>query len=118
MEKTVAQKTAAKERSCSSCEPLVARKGGARNAQEAAHPDHSAAKARLNRVKGQLDAVSRMIGEQAYCPNILQQLRAASSALRGLETEILRGHLRGCVATAFQSRNPFESNDKIEEILE
>lgn len=82
------------------------------------HPDHSSSKKRLNRAKGQLEAVSRMIDERRYCPEIIQQIRAARSALLGLESEILRGHLRGCVKKAFESRNSFEANDKIEEILE
>lgn len=79
--------------------------------------DHSASKKRLNRIKGQLDAVSRMIDEKKYCPDIIQQIRAATSALRGLEAEVLRGHLRGCVKKAFESENAFDMHDKIEEIL-
>jgi DNA-binding FrmR family transcriptional regulator len=104
------------EKTCAACEPAQGRKG--RKLQVAAHPDHSAAKARINRVKGQLDAVSRMIEERKYCPDILQQVRAATSALRGLEAVILRGHLRGCVKTAFQSKNAFDSDAKIEEIIQ
>lgn len=82
------------------------------------HPDHSSTQPRVNRIQGQLNAVSRMIDERRYCPQILQQIRAARAALVGLEKEILREHLRGCVRTAFESRNPFEANDKIEEIIE
>jgi DNA-binding FrmR family transcriptional regulator len=107
------------ENTCGACDtasPADARKG--RKAKATFHPDHSAAKARINRVKGQLDAVSRMIEERKYCPDILQQVRAATSALRGLEAVILRGHLRGCVKTAFQSKNAFESDAKIEEIIQ
>ena len=107
------------EKSCETCEatvPAKARKS--RKSGLEAHPDHSATKTRINRVKGQLDAVSRMIDERRYCPEILQQIRAARNALHGLETEILRGHLRGCVKKAFQAKNTFDTNDKIEEILQ
>jgi DNA-binding FrmR family transcriptional regulator len=107
------------EKTCAACEPASpAQKRKGPKLQAAAHPDHSAAKARINRVKGQLDAVSRMIEERKYCPDILQQVRAATSALRGLEAVILRGHLRGCVKTAFQSKNAFDSDAKIEEIIQ
>ncbi|PWU18871.1 MAG: hypothetical protein C5B49_06565 [Bdellovibrio sp.] len=82
------------------------------------HPDHSASKKRINRIKGQLNAVARMIDDREYCPNIIQQIRAAKNALQSLESEILRGHIRGCVKKAFQSKDAFETNDKIEEILE
>ena len=81
------------------------------------HPDHSASKKRINRVKGQLEAVSRMIENREYCPDIIQQIRAATSALRGLEAEVLKGHLRGCVKQAFESKNSFDINDKIDEVL-
>lgn len=80
------------------------------------HPHHITSKRRLNRVKGQLDAVGRMIDERRYCPEIIQQLRAASSALRGLEQEIMKNHLRGCVQSAFQSKDPVEIENKISEI--
>jgi DNA-binding FrmR family transcriptional regulator len=81
------------------------------------HTDRSASKKRINCIKGQFDAVSRMIDEGACCPDIIPQIRAATSAFRGLETEVLRGHLRVCVKKAMESQNSFEVNDKIEEIL-
>lgn len=60
--------------------------------KEHLHSDHTASKKRLNRIKGQLDAVSKMIDDRKYCPDIIQQIRAAKSALQGLEFEILEGH--------------------------
>ncbi len=94
-----------------------ARKKPAKSGLPDSHTDHSASLKRLNRIRGQIDAVARMIEERKYCPEILQQIRAAESALRSLEAEILRGHLRGCVKTAFESKNPFIADDKIEEIV-
>ncbi|MGZ3671306.1 MAG: metal-sensitive transcriptional regulator [Bdellovibrionota bacterium] len=103
------------EKNCGTCEPGAAT--GSRKGRAPTHPDHTASLKRLNRIKGQLEAVARMIEGRKYCPDIIQQIRAADSALRGLEAEILRGHLRGCVKKAFESKNSFEVNDKIEEIL-
>jgi DNA-binding FrmR family transcriptional regulator len=48
------------------------------------HPSHRDQLARLNRARGQLDAVTRMIDEGRYCIDILTQLRAARSALRAV----------------------------------
>jgi DNA-binding FrmR family transcriptional regulator len=110
-----------KNESCESCDTLVRADSLATKvstASGAANPDHSASKKRINRIKGQLDAVSRMIDERKYCPSIIQQIRAATNALRSLEAEVLRGHLRGCVKKTMESQNPFEMNDKIEEILQ
>lgn len=85
--------------------------------KEKKHPDHSATKKRINRIKGQIDSVSRMIDERKYCLDIIQQVRAATSALKGLEQEILRGHLEGCVREAMESKDPITIGKKVEEIL-
>lgn len=80
-------------------------------------PDHSSSQKRINRIKGQVEAVSRMIDEKKYCMDIIQQVRAASSALKGLEQEILKKHLEMCVRQAMESKDSIQVNDKIEEII-
>ncbi len=52
---------------------------------------------RLNRIAGQVDAVGRMIEEDAYCPDILLQISAAESALCALRAIMLREHINTCV---------------------
>jgi CsoR family transcriptional regulator, copper-sensing transcriptional repressor len=81
------------------------------------HADHSAHLKRLNRVKGQLDGIERMILGQRYCPEIIAQIRAAVAALRGIEAEIFRSHFRGCVKSAIASDDAFEAEEKIAEIM-
>lgn len=81
------------------------------------NPDHANSKKRINRAKGQLDAVARMIDERKYCPEIIYQIRATTNALKSLEQEILRGHMKSCVKFAFRSKDPFEIEEKINEIL-
>lgn len=51
---------------------------------------------RLSRVRGQVDGVRRMIEEERYCPDIMQQISAAHSALRAAEKVLLRSHLDHC----------------------
>ena len=72
------------------------------------HPDHSKEISRLNRISGQIEGVKKMIEERRYCPDILTQLRAVSSATKSLEASVLEAHLGSCVADAFKS-------DKVEE---
>ena len=83
----------------------------------AGHMDHGASKKRISRARGQLDAVARMIDEKRYCPEIIIQIRAVRNALKAAEQEILERHLRGCVKTAFQSKDPFEMDEKVNEIM-
>ena len=81
------------------------------------HPDHSVHVKKLNRVIGQLEGVKRMIEARRYCPDILTQTRAASSALKAVELAILEGHLSHCVTDALSSNNVTKSASKIEELL-
>ena len=93
------------------------KKAAAKSKVSGGHPDHSIHKGRIGRVRGQLNAIERMIDEREYCPNIVYQIRAAAAALKSLESEIMKTHLRGCVRTAFSSKDPFEVDSKIQEIL-
>lgn len=81
------------------------------------HPDHSKQLHRINRIIGQLEGVKRMIEDRRYCPDILTQTRAISSAVRSLESNILQAHLENCVHNAFKSGKR-DVEDKIEELLE
>jgi DNA-binding FrmR family transcriptional regulator len=82
------------------------------------HPDYSEFLPRLNRARGQLDGIERMISQRRYCMDILTQLRAATSALRGLEAVILESHLHECVSTALRSRDRRQIDAKISELTE
>jgi CsoR family transcriptional regulator, copper-sensing transcriptional repressor len=84
----------------------------------APHPDHGAQKLRLNRVRGQIAGIDRMIDERRYCMDIITQIKAAKSALAALEAQIIETHLRACVKTAFQSKSKINADQKIQEIME
>jgi len=71
---------------------------------------------RLKRIKGQIDGIERMISEKRYCVDILQQIKAAKSAMQALENSVLKTHLEGCVREAFESKDPLNATKKIEEI--
>lgn len=82
------------------------------------NPDHSQEVQRINRIKGQLDGIKKMIEEGRYCPEILQQSKAIRSAIRSLERKILEKHLSGCVQKAFASGNKKEQEEKKQELLD
>ena len=52
---------------------------------------------RLKRIEGQVRGVQRMLEEDAYCPDILIQVSAISSALASFNKVLLAGHIRSCV---------------------
>lgn len=86
--------------------------------QESAHPDHASDIPRLRRMIGQLEAVERMISERRYCPDIIQQLRAANSAGKALENEILKRHLASCIKSAARTGSQKVFNEKIDELMD
>ncbi len=53
---------------------------------------------RLNRVEGQIRGIRGMVEKEAYCPDILMQVAAASAALNSFTRELLASHIRTCVA--------------------
>ncbi|MFS4460118.1 metal-sensitive transcriptional regulator [Bdellovibrio sp. HCB2-146] len=85
---------------------------------DAKHPDHGFHKKRLQRVRGQIDGISRMIDERRYCPDIVIQIRAAAKALQAIEAEIINTHIEGCVKTAIKAKNEKEIHKKIDEIMD
>ena len=85
---------------------------------ESKHPDHRAQLNRIRRIRGQLDGIERMIAERRYCPDILSQTRAISSAIRGLESTLLESHIRHCVKDALVSPDEEAAESKLSELLE
>ena len=79
--------------------------------------DHSNQLKRVARVRGQVDGIERMILAKRYCPEIIQQIKAARSALKALELEIYEGHLKGCVKKALNTKNEKDSDAKIDELI-
>ena len=82
----------------------------------ACKPDHTSQIKRINRMVGQLGGIKKMIEEGVYCPEILIQTKAVSSALRSLETSLLEGHLNGCVNESFETGEG--RHEKVDELLQ
>ncbi len=57
---------------------------------------------RLRRIEGQVRGVQRMVDEDKYCIDILDQVAAINKALRAVAIELVDGHLAGCVSEALR----------------
>jgi DNA-binding FrmR family transcriptional regulator len=53
---------------------------------------------RLSRIEGQVRGLKEMLQRDAYCPDILVQVSAVTSALNSFSKELLGSHIRTCVA--------------------
>src|SRR3972149_6778481 len=58
--------------------------------------------ARMGRIEGQARGIRKMIEEDRYCPEIIQQLTALSRAAGEGSLLLLQDHIQGCVTDAIQ----------------
>jgi DNA-binding FrmR family transcriptional regulator len=61
---------------------------------------------RLRRVEGQIRGLQRMVGDEAYCIDILTQVSAATRALETVALGLLDDHLAHCVVDAAREGGP------------
>ena len=77
---------------------------------------HSNALKRLKNADGHLHGVMRMVEEDAYCIDVIQQIQAVQAALNKVSGLILDSHLRSCVTTAIRGDDPAERERVLEEV--
>jgi CsoR family transcriptional regulator, copper-sensing transcriptional repressor len=57
---------------------------------------------RLKRIEGQARGVQRLVDEEAYCLDILQQVEAMTAAADQVAMLVLEDHIAGCLAHAVE----------------
>src|SRR5258708_40280832 len=70
---------------------------------------------RLRTARGHLDAVLRMVEEDAYCPDVMKHLSAVQGQLERASRIVLRNHLETCVAAAMVAGR---TDEIVEELME
>jgi DNA-binding FrmR family transcriptional regulator len=80
--------------------------------------DKESLQKRLNRIEGQLRGIGRMIDEERYCIDILQQIQAIKSALARVEDAVLKDHAATCVNSAIASGSEKEQRKKFDELVD
>ncbi|HEV3188077.1 MAG TPA: metal-sensitive transcriptional regulator [Acidimicrobiales bacterium] len=80
--------------------------------------DHkTAVQKRLRRIEGQVRGLGRMVDEDQYCINILDQISATTRALQAVAMNLLDDHLSHCVSEALVKGGP-TADAKIKEAQE
>ncbi len=69
---------------------------------------------RMRRIEGQAKGIEKMIEEDRYCIDIVQQLNALSSAADEVSLIILQNHIEGCVTDAIREQR---GEDYIKELI-
>ena len=58
---------------------------------------------RLRRIEGQVRGVARLVEEEAYCLEVLQQVEALTAAADGVALLLLEDHIDGCLTHAIET---------------
>ena len=81
--------------------------------------DQKLVEIRLNRVIGQINAIKRMVQDDAAkCEDIMIQINAADSALHRIGLLILEGHLGHCVRKGIEVGHADEAISNFTDSLE
>lgn len=76
--------------------------------------DKDKALRKLKIVKGQIEGIIKMVEDDRYCIDISNQILASISILKGLNTDVIAGHMNHCIKKAIE-----ESDDeKMTEIID
>ena len=70
--------------------------------------------ARLRKIEGQVRGIARMVEDDKYCVDILNQVTAVNAALDKVGVGLLGNHVRGCVREAVTSDG---GDDKVDELV-
>ena len=83
---------------------------------EAFEPTGKKVVARLRRIEGQVRGLQKMVEDDRYCPDIMNQVAAVQESLRSTAEVLLRNHLRHCVSDAISSSSPGRAEAVYEEL--
>ena len=70
---------------------------------------------RLKKIEGQIRGIMKMVDQEKYCIDIINQITAAEKALDGVAKNIMKRHIESCVTTAIIQG---EGQTKIDELIE
>jgi len=71
---------------------------------------------RLKTIEGHLRGIQRMVEEETYCMDVIQQIQAVQAALNKVSSQILEEHLHSCVITAIRGEDADERERVLKEI--
>ena len=71
---------------------------------------------RLRRMEGQLRGIRKMVEQDKYCVDVLNQLSSVIAATQKVAAIIMKDHIKGCVRDAL-TRND-RSDDYVNELVE
>lgn len=75
------------------------------------------AERRLKLIRGQLDGIHRMVEQEKYCIDIINQITAARNALEKVSLLVMKRHIESCVAESIKVGDVTKKEQKIDELM-
>jgi DNA-binding FrmR family transcriptional regulator len=95
------------------------KKRSATRPEKARQVDEKAATlARLKRIEGQVRGLQKMIDDERYCADVLDQITSVEQALKGVSRVVLKNHLRHCASAALGSSDASKREAMVDELLQ
>jgi len=74
---------------------------------------------RLRRMEGQLKGIQKMVAEDKYCVDVLNQLSSIIAATQKVANIIMKDHIKGCVRDALtKDKNSDEYVNELVSVVE
>ena len=68
---------------------------------------------RLSKIEGQVKGIQRMVENEKYCIDIVNQVNAVRRALEQVALMVMRRHVESCVSEAIKVGNPTKKIDEL-----
>jgi len=72
---------------------------------------------RINRIQGQLNALSGAVESEADCYKIMQLLASCRGALNGLMGDLVSGHIKDHIVLASNKQDASKAGDELIEMM-
>ena len=73
---------------------------------------------RLNRIEGQIKGLKRLVEEDTYCVDVMNQISSVHEALRGVGKLLMRNHLQHCVTDALRGGDEAKAEKTYQEMMD
>lgn len=80
--------------------------------------NQDALRSRLRRIEGQIRGVQKMVEEDRYCGDILDQIHSVQQALKSVGRLVTRNHLETCLTEALRSGDEEAARETYDEIMD
>lgn len=73
---------------------------------------------RLNRIEGQVKGLKRLVEDDTYCVEVMNQISSVHEALRVVGKVLMRNHLQHCVTDALRDGDEIKAEKTYQEMMD